>query len=136
MIRDTGYENWNLGFEEVISLKGYKNLIAWQNADQLAHKVYDITLMFPKDEIFGLTSQLRRAVLSVPLNIVEGYARNSKNEFHRFLSISLGSLAEVEYLLDFAAKRRYLKENDYQELIQLKEELGQLLWKLYISQGK
>lgn len=81
--------------------KGYKKLIALQVADQLAWKVYESTDSFPKEEMFVLTSQLRRAILSVPLNIIEGYARNSKNEFRRFLNISLGSLAESEYLLNF-----------------------------------
>ncbi len=76
---------------------GYENLLAWQVADQFAHRVYDLTLKFPKEELFSLTSQLRRASLSVPCNIVEGFGRNSKKELHRFLAISLGSLAEAGY---------------------------------------
>ncbi len=75
---------------------GYKKLIAWQKANELAHRVYDLTLTFPKSELFGLISQLQRSALSIPTNIVEGHARNNKNEFKRFLSISLGSLAETE----------------------------------------
>lgn len=90
------------------SFFGYKKLIAWERANELAHLVYDLTLYFPKEEVFGLTSQLRRAVLSIVLNIVEGQARNNKKEFHRFLAISLSSFAEVEYLLDFALKRKYI----------------------------
>lgn len=113
---------------------GYKKLIAWQKADLLAHKVYAVTGFFPKSELFGLISQLRRAVLSVPSNIVEGYARGSKNEFHHFLSITLGSLAEVEYFLDFAYKQKFIKEKDYYEILELKEECGRLIWKLYESQ--
>jgi four helix bundle protein len=118
----------------ISTLFGYKKLIAWQKADKLAHLVYDLTLLFPKDELFGITSQLRRAVLSVPLNIVEGYGRNSKKEFHRFLAISLGSLAETEYLLEFAFSRGYIKEHSFKNVILLKEETGHIIWKLYISQ--
>lgn len=116
-------------------LFGYKKLIAWQKSDQLAHIVYDLTLLFPREETFGLTSQLRRAVLSIVLNIVEGHARNSKKEFHRFLSISLGSLAETEYLLDFAFKRSYFTQERYQPISLLREEVGHIIWKLFLSQG-
>lgn len=116
------------------SLFGYKKLIAWQKANELAHKVYDLTLTFPKTELFGLTSQLQRACLSVPTNIVEGHARNSKKEFHRFLSIALGSLAETEYLLEFAYQRKLIKETDFQDICLLRAEAGHIIWKLYISQ--
>lgn len=81
-----------------------------------------------------MTSQLRRAILSVPLNIVEGYARSNKNEFRNFLRISLGSLAEAGYLLQFALKRKYLEEKNYYKVFELKERCGQLLWKLMKSQ--
>lgn len=113
---------------------GYRKLIAWQQADELAHYVYNLTLKFPKDELFGMTSQLRRAVLSVPLNIVEGHARNNKKEFHRFLAIALGSLVETEYLLEFAFKRGYINEVDYKAVNLIREKTGNLLWKLFVSQ--
>lgn len=113
---------------------GYKNLIAWQISNELAWKVYRLTDEFPKHELYGLTSQLRRAVLSIPLNIVEGYARSNKNEFRNFLRFSLGSLAETGYLLEFALRRKYLSETEYNEVIGLKERCGQLLWKLMKSQ--
>lgn len=114
---------------------GYKKLFAWQKANKLAHLVYNITLTFPKNEMFGLTSQLQRAALSVPTNIVEGQARNTKKEFHRFLSISLGSLAETQYLLEFAYERKLIKNNDFQEISLLRTETGNIIWKLYISQS-
>lgn len=113
---------------------GYKKLIAWQRADELTHRVYDVTISFPKTEQFGLTSQLQRAILSVPTNIVEGYSRNSRNEFHRFLSISLGSLAEAGYLLEFAYKRKLITEEDFMEINLLREEVGRIIWKLFVSQ--
>ena len=86
------------------------------------------------NSLFGITSQLQRAALSVPLNIVEGHARNNKNEFRRFLSISLGSLAETEYLLEFAFQRKLIKESDFQSVSLLRAETGHIIWKLYISQ--
>ena len=87
---------------------GYRRLIAWQLADKFAWEVYKFSDEFPRNETYGLTSQLRRSALSVALNIVEGYARNSRNEFRQFLKISLGSLAEAGYLLEFSLKRGYL----------------------------
>lgn len=113
---------------------GYKRLVVWQVADQLAHKIYDLTLDFPKEELFSLTSQLRRAAVSVPANIIEGYARDSRKEFRHFLSIALGSLAEVEYYLDFALRRSYITKKEFDEVDQLRGYCGKLLWKLYKSQ--
>lgn len=115
------------------SAAGYKKLIAWQKANQLAHQVYELTLAFPRSEIFGITSQLQRAALSIPTNIVEGYGRNNKKEFGRFLSIALGSLAETGYLLEFAFERGYINESNFEKVMVLKEEVGQIIWKLYRS---
>lgn len=112
---------------------GFKKLFAWQISDELAKRTYILTDKFPKDELFGITSQLRRAVLSIPLNIVEGYSRDGKNEFRQFLRISLGSLAEVGYLLEFVLYRKYINEKDFKETIELKEKCGKLLWKLMKS---
>ncbi len=109
----------------------YKELIVWQKADELAIEVYKITKDFPKDENYGITSQLRRAALSIPTNIVEGYARRRDKELSRFINIAIGSLAEVEYLLDFSHRMDYLKERDYKKLDSLREEVGKLLWNFY-----
>jgi len=117
------------------TLPGYKNLIVWQVADNLAKLVYKATSKFPKHELFGVTSQLQRASLSIPLNIIEGYSRNNKNEFRQFLRIALGSLAEVGYLLEFSLTQNYLEAKDYQQLAGTKERCGQLLWKLFKSQS-
>lgn len=113
---------------------GYQRLLAWQVADELAWKVYLLTDEFPKEELYGLTSQLRRAILSVPLNIVEGHSRNSKNEFRQFLKFALGSLAEADYLLKFALKRKHITQEQYENISSLKTRCGQLLWKLMKSQ--
>ncbi|MCF7887487.1 MAG: four helix bundle protein [Candidatus Omnitrophica bacterium] len=112
---------------------GYKNLIAWQKADKLAYSVYIETSEFPKDEIYGITSQLRRSTLSVPTNLVEGTGRQGKKELKRFLNIALGSLAETEYLIDFCLKLNYFSQKQYEKLQNLRQEVGNLLWKLYIS---
>jgi len=115
-------------------LPGYRKLLTWQVADELANQIYSFTCSFPRHELYGLTSQLRRAALSVPLNIIEGYARNSRKEFRQFLKISLGSLAETTYLMEFALKQKYFQPKDYRPLLKLKNRCGQLLWKLYQSQ--
>ncbi|MFZ5845631.1 MAG: four helix bundle protein [Patescibacteria group bacterium] len=112
---------------------GYKKLIVWQKADELVVAIYHLTQLFPRSEIFALTSQIRRAAISVATNIVEGYARNSKSEFRRFIVISLGSLAEVKYLLSIAYRLRYMTEKKYHEIMELAEITGQLLWKFYRS---
>lgn len=113
---------------------GYHNLVAWQLADELVHATYLLTDKIPRDEIFGVTSQLRRAVLSVVLNIIEGYSRNNKNEFRNFLRIALGSLAETGYLIEFCFVRKYFSKTDFELVIGLKERCGQVLWKLMKSQ--
>ncbi|MDP3298451.1 MAG: four helix bundle protein [Thermodesulfovibrionia bacterium] len=110
----------------------HKNLIVFQKADELAYQIYKATEAFPKSEMFGITSQLRRAALSVPTNIVEGYARKSKKELIQFINIALGSLAETEYLLGFSKKLSYHKA-DIPEIEKLLEEVGKLLWSFYRS---
>lgn len=129
MIRDTQNAKRNTTFQPA-----YKKLLVWQIADGFAKQIYLITKTFPKIEMYGLTSQLRRASLSIPLNIIEGYSRNSKNEFRQFLRISLGSLAEASYVLEFAYEQKYLTQYDFEKLISLRERCGQLLWKLFKSQ--
>jgi four helix bundle protein len=109
----------------------YKELIVWQKADELAYEIYMITKKFPKDEIYGLTSQLRRAALSVPTNIVEGYARKGDKELTRFINIAIGSMAETEYPLSFSSRLGYLSESDFTRIENLRSEVGRLLWKFY-----
>lgn len=113
--------------------KGYKKLIVWQKADELAHLVYLETKEFPRDEIYGITSQLRRAAISVAANIVEGTGRQNKNELKQFINIALGSLAETEYLLEFSLKLEYLDQEAYSRLENLRDGTGALLWKFYKS---
>ena len=111
----------------------YKNLKVWQKADELAIAVYKITKKFPRDEMYGLTSQLRRAALSVPTNIVEGYARKGDKELARFVNIAIGSLAETEYLLDFSKRLEYINNQDYNNIESIRAEVGKLLWNFYLK---
>lgn len=112
---------------------GYKKLTVWHKADELAYQIYIATKNFPKEETYGITSQLRRAALSIPVNIVEGYGRQGKKELRRFANIALGSLAETRYLLDFSSRLKYLGAKQYGRLQDLAQEVGKLLWKFYKS---
>ena len=113
--------------------KGYKKLIVWQKADDLAYQVYMATKIFPKEGIYGITSQLRRAALSIPTNVVEGYGRQGRKELKQFVNIVLGSLAEVEYLLDFSLRLKYLTIEEHKKVQDLRQQVGNLLWKFYKS---
>ena len=86
----------------------YRDLIVWQKAMELTKQVYQMTLSFPQDEVYGLTSQIRRCAVSIPSNIAEGRGRNSDKEFIRFLNIALGSLYELQTQLELAQAFQYL----------------------------
>lgn len=106
---------------------GYRKLLVWQKADELTFQVYSTTKNFPKDELFGLISQMRRAAVSVPANIVEGYARFSKKEKSQFYNIAHGSLTELEYYLDLSFRLKYISDNEHSQLTNLRSEVGRLL---------
>jgi four helix bundle protein len=108
-------------------MPNYKNLIVFQKADELAHHIYKITELFPRSELFGLTSQIRRSALSFATNIVEGYTRRSKKELRHFINIACGSQAETEYLFNFSKKLGYHKKDTSRTELLL-EEVGKLLW--------
>lgn len=114
----------------------YRDLIAWRKAMQLVFQIYQVTKAFPHDELFGLTSQLRRAAVSVPSNIVEGQARFSQKEFCRFLSQARGSLVEAETQLLIAKGLGYVPEKDTQDLLNQAAELGRILNGLVASLKK
>jgi four helix bundle protein len=97
-------------------MQDYKILDVWQKAHSLALGVYQITGSFPKDELFGLTSQIRRSCISIPSNIVEGCGRGGNIELCQFLKIALGSANELEYQLLFAHDVKLLAADDYKNL--------------------
>lgn len=97
-------------------MKNYKELTFWRKAHSLALEVYSMTKTFPKEETYGIISQLRRAALSIPNNIAEGCGRESKKELKRYLVIASGSAAEVEYLLFFSKDIGYTTEEQYLNL--------------------
>ena len=113
--------------------KGFRKLIVWQKAHQLVLMVYKFTEKFPKQEMFGLTSQMRRAMVSVPANIAEGYAAGGKNQFGRYLDIAQGSLAEVEYYLILALDLKYIAQTENDNAESLRAETGFLLHRLIES---
>jgi four helix bundle protein len=105
----------------------YRDLIAWKKAMRLVTEVYQATRSFPRDELYGLTAQLRRAAVSVPSNIAEGQARYSPREFCHFLSLARGSLVEIETQLMIARTLSYLSRDKNQELLKHTAELGRIL---------
>ena len=105
----------------------YEDLEVWQLAKNLIKEVHQITKDFPKEELFNLTSQLRRAALSCALNIAEGSGRNSKKEFSRFLRIAIGSLLEADTCLKVAIELKYMTQKYYDE------SFDQLVAELYFK---
>lgn len=110
-----------------ISMRGHRGLVAWQKAMELVTEIYRMTRDFPKDELYGLVSQLRRAAVSVPSNLAEGYGRNSRNEFHQFVGVARGSLAEVEMQIEIAKNLDYVSQESCSKLLSRIDEVGRLL---------
>ena len=104
-------------------MKDFRSLKAWGKAHELTLKVYNATKSFPREEVFGLTSQLRRACASIPANIAEGCGRSGDVELARFMVIASGSASEVEYHLLLAYDLGYLSDAEYQ---QFNEEINEL----------
>ncbi len=111
----------------------FKDLDVWKKAMDLSESVYRLTEIFPSDEKFGLTAQIRRSAISIPSNIAEGAGRNSKGEFKQFLGISLGSLFELETQLILAARFNYLKEEELPMLSNTIESLRKMIFGLQKS---
>jgi four helix bundle protein len=108
-------------------MKGHRDLIAWQKAMALVTEVYRVTRTFPKDELYGLTSQLRRSAISVPSNLAEGHGRNSRKEFHQFVGQARGSLVEVETQLEIAMNLGYLRKDVAEVLLDKASEVGRVV---------
>lgn len=108
-------------------MHNYKEMKIWQKSRTLVNQVYGLSQRFPKEENYGLTSQLRRAVISIPSNIAEGAGRNSDKEFARFIDISRGSLFEVETILILSADLNYVAETDLQPVFSSISEISRMI---------
>ena len=112
-------------------MSSYEKLDAWELCHELTLLIYHVTKGFPKDERFGLTSQMRRAALSAPTNIAEGASLFGRREFARHLNISVGSLGEVSYLLRFCKDVGLLTDDEFAQLHELRERASIVTWRLH-----
>ena len=108
-------------------VRNFKDLIVWNKAHNFVLEVYKITKLFPKDETYGLVSQLRRASVSITTNIVEGHKRKGKKDFLNFLNISDSSLEESKYLIFLSKELGYIEESEFNRLFSMLEEIGKIL---------
>ena len=108
-------------------MKDHKDLIVWQKSMELTRIIYTLTKRFPQGEIFGLTNQIRRAVVSIPSNIAEGFGRNSDKQFIHFLKIAKGSAAELETQLLISRDLSYLTAKDAKSTLALYDEIARML---------
>ncbi len=110
-----------------MSIMTHKDLDAWKISVELVTEIYQLTGNYPKDEIFGLTNQMRRASISIPSNIAEGAARNSKKEFIQFLYIALGSQQELDTQLLISRNLNFITEDSYNQITDKVQTVGKLL---------
>ncbi|MBI2678909.1 MAG: four helix bundle protein [Candidatus Koribacter versatilis] len=108
-------------------MQGHKDLIAWQKAMDLVVDVYRATKLLPKEETYGLVSQMRRAAVSVPSNLAEGHGRSSKKEFHLFIGNARGSLLEPETQIELSQRLGYLSSSEAKSLLGKTAEVGRIL---------
>ena len=110
-----------------MEVRSYRDLIVWQKSMQLVTEIYLLTKDFPKEEIYGLTSQIKRAVISVPSNIAEGQGRDSTKEFIHHLSIAYGSLMEVETQLQIAVNLNFVEQTKINEMYSRTAEISRMI---------
>ena len=108
-------------------MQSYKELIAYQKGYKLTLKIYQITKDYPREEIYGLCSQMRRSAVSIPCNIAEGYRRGHRKEYIQFLHMAHGSCGELETLISLSHDLGLISEQVFQELWGLQEEVSKLL---------
>lgn len=108
-------------------MKTFRDLLIWQKAMTLVTNCYGISTNFPKDEQFGLTSQIRRCSISIPSNISEGFGRGTNKDYYRFLTISLGSLFEFQTQIEIAFNLNYISLEDFNKLYEDSRELERML---------
>ena len=108
-------------------IKSFRDLLIWQRGIQLVKEVYEETRNFPKEELYGLTNQIRRPAISIPSNISEGHIRQHKSEFIQFLSIAIGSLAELETQILIAKELGYISNERMEYLINQMNSIGKMI---------
>jgi four helix bundle protein len=118
------------------TINSFRDLEVWKVACDLAEKAYRVTAGFPKQEAYGLTDQMRRAAVSVPSNIAEGAGRLGPTEYRHFLSIALGSLAELRTQAELSRRFRYLTDEQAQDLDRDITRVESMTWKLHRSLGQ
>ena len=116
-----------------MGMHNYRELKIWQRSMDFAEKIYIISVQFPKEEKYGLTSQLRRCAVSVPSNISEGAGRSTNKQFKYFLEMSMGSLNELQTQTELAYRFAYIQNKDYQELIDEELQIYKMILGLYNS---
>ena len=108
-------------------MRDYKKLNIWEKSYKLGLSIYTVTQSFPKEEVYGLTSQLRRCAISVPSNIAEGSRRSTEKDFKSFLHIAYGSLAEIEVQIMYATDLEYISKKDSETLLQEISEISKMV---------
>lgn len=120
-------QNSEFGIQGKKTVRSYRDLLVWQKAMQLVTDVYVLTKSFPKEELYGLTQQIRRCAVSVPSNIAEGGSKRSTRDYVRFLNIAYGSLSELETQLLIALNLGYSEAEKIQTLLEYASEIGKML---------
>ncbi|HVS81500.1 MAG TPA: four helix bundle protein [Pyrinomonadaceae bacterium] len=113
-----------------MQIKSFRDLRVWQGGIELVEAIYGLTQAFPKQEVYGLTSQIQRAAVSIPPNIAEGHARESTKEYLQHLSIAQASLAEVETQLEIAKRLKYISPDQFEHSLEQLSQLGRQLYAL------
>ena len=108
-------------------IESYRDLIVWQKSIQLVKGIYQLTRSFPKEELYGLVMQMRRSSVSIPSNIAEGYGRNSKSDYLRFLKIAVGSLYELQTQLEIALELSFTRKDNISDILKLGIEIEKML---------
>jgi len=116
--------------DERSKIRNFKDLLVWQRSVKFVVRIYEVTRAFPREEMYGLTSQIRRSAISIPSNIAEGQARNTRPTFANFIDIALGSAAELETQLTIALEIGYLKPPDHEGIISELTEIVRMLYGL------
>jgi four helix bundle protein len=109
------------------AIKTYRDLLVWQKAMLIVTEVYTVSSKFPQNEMYGLTSQIRRSAVSIPSNIAEGYGRNSTGDYRRFLQIAVASLFELQTQLEISKNLGYCPKENFDSIIEKSYELERML---------